>query len=74
MRFRSLEEVDELVKYGLVQLNLRIDDICEVFVSKWNNLYNGNEVTILGKDFKAILTGHHENHIGTALPSGFENV
>lgn len=72
MRFRSLEEVDKLVKYGLTQLNLKIDDISEVLVSKWNNLYNGNDVTILGKNFKAILTGHHENHIGTAFPSGFE--
>jgi len=72
IRFKSLAEVDELVKYGLEQLNLDIEDVSEVLVTKWNNLYNGDDVTILGKKFKAILTGHHDNHIGTSFPSNFE--
>ena len=71
-RFRSLKDVDDLVSYGLKELNITIDDIKEVLVTKWNNLYNGDDVTILGKKFKAILTSHHENHIGTSLVVGYK--
>lgn len=71
-RFKTLEEVDELVQVGLNELNWKIDEIDEVFVTKWNNLYKSDNVTILGKTFKAILTGHHENHIGTSFPSKFK--
>lgn len=71
-RFRNLKEVDSLVKIGLDHLNISIEDIGEVYVTKWNNLYKGNDAIILGKKFKTVLTGHHQNHIGTALPSGFK--
>jgi len=70
-RFKSVEEVDLMVEYALNYLNLSIDDISQVLVTKWNNLYEGEDVTILGRSFKAILTSHHENHIGTAFPSNF---
>lgn len=71
-RFLSLEEVDEIVKAGLKQLGWSIEDIGEVLVTKWNNLYDSGCVEILGKKFKAILTGHHNNHIGTSYPSNFK--
>lgn len=71
-RFETLEEVDEVVKFGLQSLNLSIDEVKEVLVTKWNNLYGSNEVTIVGRKFNAILTGHHNNHIGTSFPSNFK--
>ncbi len=71
-RFKNLEEVDELVQVGLNELNWKIDEIDKVFVTRWNNLYESDNITVLGKNFKAILTGHHENHIGTSFPSNFK--
>ena len=71
-RFKNVSEVEEVVSQGLKELGLSIDDISEVLVTKWNNLYDGTDVTILGRRFNAILTGHHENHIGTAIPSNYK--
>ena len=71
-RFRNVKEVDDLVKVGLETLHIKIDDVKEVFITKWNNLYEGNEVKILGKEFHAILTSHHQNHIGTSFPANFK--
>ena len=70
-RFHSLEDVEKIVKYALDELNISIDDIEKLYVTKWNNLFD-DKVTILGKNFNPILTGHHENHIGTCFPSGFK--
>lgn len=71
MRFANLEETEQLIKIGLKYLNKTIDDVNEVLITKWNNMYNDDNVTILGKRFKAIITNHHENHIGTSLPSNY---
>lgn len=71
-RFKTLSEVDEVVSQGLKELGLSIDDVNEVLVTKWNNLYESSNVTILGRKFNAILTGHHENHIGTSIPSNYK--
>lgn len=71
-RFKTLEEVDELVQVGLDYLNWTINDIDEVLVTNWNNLYNSSDITVLGRKFKAILTSHHNNHIGTSFPSRFK--
>lgn len=71
-RFKNLEEVDRLVQVGLDELNWNINDVTDVLVTKWNNLYGSNEVTILNKKFVAKLTGHHDNHIGTSFPSEFK--
>ena len=71
-RFKDLKQVDNIVSLGLSELNITIDDIGKVLVTRWNNLYGDENVTILGRKFKAILTGHHENHIGTSFPSHFK--
>ena len=63
-KFVKLEEVDYLVKIGLEYIGKTINDVDEVLVTEWQNLYNGSKVCILGKEFNAILTNHHENHIG----------
>lgn len=71
-KIETLEEVDYLVKIGLEYINKNINDVTEVLVTEWQNLYAGENVKILGRRFKAILTNHHENHIGVIIPSGFE--
>ena len=75
-RFKNLDEVDELVKYGLNELNWDINEINEksdiVLHLGADNLYGSNNVKILGKNFKAILTSHHNNHIGTSFPSNYK--
>ncbi len=70
-RFKNLKEVDELVQIGLAELNWKIEEIDTVLLTRWNNLYESDNIVILGKKFKAILTNHHENHIGTSFPSGY---
>lgn len=70
-RFTNVKEVDHLVNIGLDYIGKTINDVTEVLVTEWQNLYNGNRVCILGREFDAILTNHHENHIGVILPKQF---
>lgn len=71
-KFLNTQEVDYLVDIGLKYIGKTIDDVTEVLVTEWQNLYNGNKACILGRDFETILTNHHENHIGVILPKQFE--
>lgn len=71
-KFNNLEEVDYLVNIGLKYIGRTIEDVNEVLVTEWQNLYGSNKVRILGKEFDAILTNHHENHIGVVLPKKFD--
>lgn len=71
-RFHTLEEVDEIVNYALNELNISIDDITKLYITKWNNLYKDKNVVILGKKFNPIYTSHHQNHIGTSFPSKYK--
>lgn len=71
-RFKNTDEVEKLILQALQSLKISIDDISELLITKWNNLYGSDEVTILGRKFKAKLTGHHNNHIGTSYPSNFK--
>lgn len=66
------EDMDYLIKQGLDYLNKKIDDVTEVFISKWENIYPDNEAVILGRKFKYKLSNHHENHIGVILPSNLD--
>ena len=65
-RFNNIEEVEKLVSIALNEINKTIEDVKEVLVTEWQNLYN-NKAVILGKEFDVILTNHHENHIGVVL-------
>ena len=65
-RFNNIEEVEKLVSIALNDINKTIEDVKEVLVTEWQNLYN-NKAVILGKEFDVILTNHHENHIGVVL-------
>lgn len=71
-RITTIEEMDYLIQKGLEYINKNIDDITEVFVSKWENKYEKDYAVILGKRFKYKLSEHHKNHIGVVLPSNYE--
>lgn len=71
-RFQNLQEVDYLVNIGLDYIGKTIEDVDEVLVTEWQNLYNDNRACILGREFKTVLTNHHENHIGVIIPKKFE--
>ena len=67
-RVETIEEMDELITVGLNYLNKTVDDITEVLVTKWMNLYEPDYALILGKKFRYELSDHHNNHIGVVLP------
>lgn len=71
-RFHDLKEVDQIVSCALNELNITIDDISKLYVTNWNNLFEKDNVVVLGKKFDPIYTSHHANHIGTAFPSNFK--
>jgi carbamoyltransferase len=73
MPINSPEVMSTLVEIGLKYLNLSIDEIGKLYLAKWNNKFKEVDVEILGKKFNPILTSHHENHIGSSFPSGFED-
>ncbi len=67
------QKMDELVAGALDYLHLTIDNISEVLLAGFCNRYSLPHPKILGRTFTPIVTGHHDNHIGTAFPSGFDD-
>ncbi len=67
------EDVEALVSAALDNLGCSIEDVDELLITKWKNLYRKNKtVILLGKEFTPIITSHHQNHIGTMVPSKFQ--
>lgn len=64
----SKEQMLELINYTLQYLQINITDVKEVLIARWNNQFDGEKISINGKTFKPVNTGHHENHIGTVSP------
>jgi len=73
MPVNSPEVMCTLIEMGLKYLNLGIDNMDKLYLAKWNNRFGEAGVEILGKKFDPVMTGHHENHIGSSFPSGFED-
>lgn len=71
-RVETIEEMDELIQTGLDYINKTIDDITEVIVAKWMNIYDEKFALILGRKFSYELSYHHNNHIGVTLPSKYD--
>lgn len=63
----TADEMRELIHVGLTHLDMSINRFDTLYVASWNNQFPVGTVTIEGKRFQPILTGHHRNHIGTAL-------
>lgn len=61
------EQMLELINYSLEYLNIKIDQVKEILVAKWNNQFS-SDIKINGKKIKVIETRHHYNHIGTIFP------
>jgi len=66
----SAKEMDELIDVALKYVGITIDDIEELLLASWFSEYDLNEIEILGRKFKPVITSHHKNHIGTVLPFG----
>ena len=69
----NASQMEELVKIGLMYLNLDISDIDMLYLARWNNQFGEKRVRLLGKLFEPILTNHHQNHIGSSYPSYFKD-
>jgi len=67
------DKMVNLIKIGLDYLDLDIEEIEKLYLSKWNNQFDENNVLLFGKKFNPIMTNHHENHIGCALPYRFND-
>lgn len=69
----TAEQMDEVVGAALRYVDADEDAVDEVLVAKWSAKYDlAHPVRIGRREFIPVITGHHLNHIGTALPSGFD--
>ena len=67
-------DLEKLVKAALDNIKCKIEDVNELLITKCKNIYKDKKnITILGKEFTPIITTHHQNHIGTMLPSNYKN-
>ncbi len=67
------EQMEDLIKVGLDYLQISVNGIKKVYLAQWNNQFDNKKIVILGREFKPIITRHHENHIGTGLVSNFKD-
>jgi carbamoyltransferase len=69
----TAEQMDEVVRVALAHVGADEDAVDEVLVAKWSAKYElTGPIRIGRRTFTPVITGHHLNHIGTALPSGFD--
>lgn len=71
----SPQQMEKLIDAGLKYLGKTVSNIEKVYLSIWGlgedvPIYN---MSFQGKNFIPILTSHHLSHIGTVLPSKFED-
>lgn len=70
----TAEQMDEVVRAALRYLGTDEDAVHEVLVARWSAKYDlAHPIGIGRREFTPVITGHHLNHIGTALPSGFDH-
>src|SRR5579885_733835 len=70
----TADQMNEVVQAALEYLGADEDSIREVLVSKWSAKYDlAHKIRIGRRKFTPVITGHHRNHIGTALPSRFSH-
>ncbi len=67
-------QMEELVAAGLSHLNCSIENVEQVLLSPWGGFdFSQDKVVLLNKYFIPKLTSHHLSHIGTVLPSNFDD-
>jgi carbamoyltransferase len=70
----NAEQMDEVIRIALGYVGADEDAVDEVLVAKWSAKYDlTGPIRIGRRTFTPVITGHHLNHIGTALPSGFDH-
>lgn len=70
----TAEQMDEVVRAALAYVGADEDDVDELLVARWSAKYDlTGPISIGRRSFTQVITGHHLNHIGTALPSGFDH-
>lgn len=70
----SAEEMNEVVRVALDYVGADEQAVDEVLVAKWSAKYDLSQPVRIGRrEFTPRITGHHQNHIGTALASGFDH-
>lgn len=69
----TAEQMDGVVDTALEYVGATPTDIGEVLVARWQSKYDLSvPIRIGARSFIPVVTGHHANHIGTAVPSGFD--
>lgn len=66
------EQMEHLVLLGLQQLRKTVYDIDTLMVSRWG-CTPSRFVTVLGRSFAPLWTGHHANHVGLARSLGWSS-
>jgi carbamoyltransferase len=70
----TAEQMDEVVRAALDCVGADEDAVDEVLVARWSAKYDlARPIRIGRREFTPVITGHHLNHAGTALPSGFDH-
>jgi carbamoyltransferase len=70
----DIQQMLHLIDIGLEYLGIEIKNIRQVYLAKWNNLFdNDSTININGKKFQPFITLHQANHIGCAFPSNFSD-
>jgi carbamoyltransferase len=70
----TAEQMDEVVRAALSYLDADEDAVDEVLIARWSAKYDlAHPISIGRRKFTPVITGHHLNHIGTVLPSGFDH-
>ncbi|OZV75353.1 hypothetical protein CA850_28660 [Micromonospora echinospora] len=70
----TAEQMDEVVSAALSYVGADEDAVDELLVGKWSAKYDlAHPIGMGRRQFTPVVTGHHLNHIGTALPSGFDS-
>jgi carbamoyltransferase len=69
----TAEQMDKVLDTALEYVGATPGDIGEVLVAKWIAKYDlSAPIRVGSRCIIPVITGHHANHIGTAMPSGFE--
>lgn len=70
----TAEQMDEVVLAALAYVGADEDAVDELLVARWSCKYDlTHPISIGRRSFTQVITGHHLNHIGTGLPSGFDH-
>jgi carbamoyltransferase len=69
----SAEQMDTVVSTALNYVGADPELIDELLVARWKSKYDlAAPIRVASRSITPIVTGHHANHIGTAIPSGFD--